>query len=49
VIKELNLKTEEIMFFCDSQKNVNKANIFGIKAYYYEGVLSLKEKLNVLN
>ena len=31
------------MFFCDGQKNVDRANDFGIRSYYYEGVSSLKE------
>lgn len=34
------------MFFCDSQKNVDKANNSKVEAYYYEGISNLKEKLN---
>lgn len=45
VLKELNLKPKEIRFFCDSQKNVDKANSFGIESYYYNGIESLKDNI----
>lgn len=45
VFKELNLKPEEIMFFCDSKKNIDVAKSLGICAYFYEGVDFLKEKI----
>lgn len=45
VFKELNLKPEEIMFFCDSQKNVESSKSFGVNAYYYEGLDTLKNNL----
>ncbi|MCX6753597.1 MAG: HAD hydrolase-like protein [Candidatus Nomurabacteria bacterium] len=45
ILNELKLKPEEIMFFCDSQKNVDSGNGFGIEAYYYEGLSFLKEKI----
>ncbi|MEA3399041.1 MAG: HAD-IA family hydrolase [Patescibacteria group bacterium] len=48
VLEELNLKPEEVMFFCDSQKNVDNANSFGIKSYYYEGIYSLEDKIRNL-
>lgn len=48
VFKELNLKPEEIMFFCDSKKNIDTAKSFGICAYFYEDVDFLKEKTKEL-
>ncbi|KKP33009.1 MAG: hypothetical protein A2312_04540 [Candidatus Staskawiczbacteria bacterium RIFOXYB2_FULL_32_9] len=45
VFKELNLKPEEIMFFCDSIKNIDIAKSLAIQAYFYEGVDFLKEKI----
>lgn len=44
VFNTLNLKPEEIMFFCDSQKNVDTAEKFGIEAYFYTNRDILKEK-----
>ncbi len=46
VSEKLNLKPEEIMFFCDSQKNVDSASFYGIKAYLYGGISLLREKLH---
>jgi putative hydrolase of the HAD superfamily len=43
VFKELDLKPEEIMFFDDSQTNVDNANSLGIKAYFYNGIDVLKD------
>lgn len=48
VLKKLNLKPEEIMFFCDSKKNVEMAKSFNICAYFYEGVDFLREKVKEL-
>lgn len=45
VLENLKLKPEEVMFFCDNQKNVDRANSFGIKSYYYGGIDSLKNNL----
>jgi HAD superfamily hydrolase (TIGR01509 family) len=45
ILNDLKLKPEEIMFFCDSQKNVDSANSQNIKSYLYEGILPLKDKL----
>ncbi len=45
VFKELSLEPKEIMFFCDSQKNIDSANNLGVEAYFYQGISSLKEKL----
>ncbi len=44
VFKTLNLKPEEIMFFCDGQKNVDTAKSLGMHGYFYEGAGMLKEK-----
>jgi len=44
VFKTLNAKPEEIMFFCDGQKNVDLAKNLGINSYFYEGVASMEEK-----
>lgn len=38
VIKELKIKAEEIMFFCDSKKNIECASGFGVEAYFYDGI-----------
>ncbi|MBP9668850.1 MAG: HAD hydrolase-like protein [Candidatus Pacebacteria bacterium] len=43
VSKELNLASEEIMFFCDSQKNIDNARKLGIQAYFYASIDVLKE------
>lgn len=48
ILNELKLKPEEIMFFCDNQKNVDSANSQNIKSYLYEGVSFLKDKLKDL-
>jgi putative hydrolase of the HAD superfamily len=48
VFKELDLKPEEIMFFCDRKKNVETAESLGIQAYLYEGPGFLKENLKAL-
>jgi len=43
VFNELNSTAEEIMFFCDSQKNVENAGKLGIQAYFYTSIDVLKE------
>ncbi len=49
VFKDLNISPDEIMFFCDGQKNVDNAEKFGIKAYFYTDISVLKNKtLNIL-
>ena len=45
VFNNLKLKPEEVMFFCDSDKNIKSANDIGIEAYLYTGVVSLKDNL----
>lgn len=47
VLNELKLKPEEVMFFCDSQKNVDSANSQNIKAYLYESTETLKENIKL--
>lgn len=49
VLKELGLEPEEIMFFCDSKKNVEMAKSLGIGAYFHEGIDSLKQKVGESN
>ena len=49
VFQELNLKPQEIMFFCDSQKNVDMAKSLGVCAYFYEGVDFLRKEVKELN
>lgn len=44
VFKELNSTADEIMFFCDSQKNVDNAEKLGIQAYFYSDIGVLKDK-----
>ncbi len=44
VFDELNSTAEEIMFFCDSQKNVDNAGKLGINAYFYTSIDVLKAK-----
>ena len=48
VIKELKIKPEEIMFFCDSKKNIESANAFGVNAYFYDGIDVLIDKTTAL-
>ncbi len=48
VFKKLESKPEEIMFFCDSQKNVDNAKSLGIEAYFYSDISVLKEKTKSL-
>lgn len=48
ILKVLKLKPEEIMFFCDSQKNVDSANSQNIKSYLYESAPLLKDNLKDL-
>jgi dTDP-4-amino-4,6-dideoxygalactose transaminase len=43
VFKDLKVEPSEIMFFCDSEKNVENAEKLGIKAYFYKGIETLKE------
>lgn len=48
VLKNLKLKPEEIVFFCDTEKNIITANSFGINAYLWKDVNSMKESLKKL-
>lgn len=43
VFQKLGLKPEEIMFFDDSQTNVENARSLGIEAYLYDNIQVLKE------
>ncbi len=43
VFNDLKTTPDEIMFFCDSQKNVDNAGKLGIRAYFYTDVEVLKE------
>jgi len=44
VFNELDLRPEEIMFFCDGKKNVDVAEGLGVQAYFYDGIDLLKER-----
>jgi putative hydrolase of the HAD superfamily len=44
VFNALNSTAEKIMFFCDSQKNVDNAGKLGIQTYFYTGIDVLKDK-----
>lgn len=48
VFGELNSKPGEIMFFCDSQKNVDNVEKLGVEAYLYTGIDILKDKTTSL-
>jgi putative hydrolase of the HAD superfamily len=48
VFNKLNLKAEEIMFFCDSPKNVDNSRNFGVQSYLYTGIGILKDKTSGL-
>jgi putative hydrolase of the HAD superfamily len=43
VSKTLNLKPEEITFFCDSQKNIDFSKTFGVNAYFYNDIDSIRQ------
>jgi len=45
VFKELNVSPEEIIFFCDSQKNIDNSGKIGVQAYLYTDISVLKEKM----
>jgi putative hydrolase of the HAD superfamily len=42
VFRELDATPEEIIFFCDSQKNVDNSQKLGVKAYFYSSIEVLK-------
>jgi len=44
VFEKLKLNPEEIMFFCDTQKNVDAAEKLGVEAYFYTNINLLKDK-----
>lgn len=44
VMKELSLRPEEILFFDDTQKNVDTAGAMGISAHFYDGLEVLQEQ-----
>lgn len=48
VFCKLSLKPQEIMFFCDGQKNIDSANKLGVEAYFYDNIEVLKEKVSLL-
>ncbi len=49
VFKELNATPDEIIFFCDSQKNVDNSQKLGVRAYFYSGIEVLKENTKDLS
>ncbi|MFM9327759.1 HAD-IA family hydrolase [Paenibacillus mesotrionivorans] len=49
VVRQLGCEAEEILFFDDSQANVNMGNEIGMKAYKVSGARELLEKLTELN
>lgn len=44
VFDDLKATPDEILFFCDSQKNVDNAGKLGIQAYFYTDITILKDK-----
>lgn len=48
VFKDLSVKPEEIIFFCDSQKNIEYSTKLGVQAYLYTGFSVLKERMKSL-
>ncbi len=48
VFNKLKLKPGEIMFFCDSQRNIDNAKDLGVEAYFYSGISVLKDKIKNL-
>jgi len=48
VFKDLKMTPDEIMFFCDGQKNVDSAEKLGIKAYFYTNIEVLRDNTKVL-
>lgn len=45
VFKKLNVSPEEIIFFCDSQKNIDNSGKIGVQAYLYTDISVLKDKM----
>lgn len=49
VLDKIKLKPEEIIFFDDTESNVELARKVGIKAYFYDGFEGFKEKFKDFN
>jgi putative hydrolase of the HAD superfamily len=45
-LNELGLKPEEVLFFDDTQKNVDTARALGIDAHFYDSIEVLKRETN---
>ncbi len=43
VFNDLKATPDEIMFFCDSQKNIDNAGQLGIQAHFYTDIGVLQE------
>ncbi|HLC51737.1 MAG TPA: HAD-IA family hydrolase [Candidatus Nanoarchaeia archaeon] len=48
ILEENNLDPEDCIYFDDSQKNVDAANLIGITALKYEGIQKVKEVIEKL-
>jgi putative hydrolase of the HAD superfamily len=48
VFKKLKLKPQEIMFFDDTQKNIDIISKEGVHAYFYENIDTLKKHTDQL-
>jgi len=44
IFEKLKFKPDEIMFFCDTQKNVDAAEKLGVEAYFYTNINLLKDR-----
>ncbi len=47
VLRENNLKPEEVVFFDDGARNVEAAKALGIESYVFEGSAQVREKLGI--
>ncbi len=48
VFNDLKVKPEDIIFFCDSQKNIDNASKFGIPAFFYTNIEVLRKNTDNL-
>ena len=48
ILDRLKLEASEVLFFDDTQANVDTARALGIEAYFYNGMETLNERTSTL-